>query len=306
MSTRLKIFTTIAILVTMVAFTVNVDKYSVVFLKGISIWANNVLPTILPFLIMGGIVTKLDGMHHLFKNSKLTKALFNAPKGYDWVFFLSLICGYPVGAKLIAQEYNNGLPTKSCLKLATFCSTASPIFLLGTVKNMLNNNTATYVLYISHVVACILCGFLYKNFYIEDVQCLEKQKDSNVFSAILDATQSILIVGALIAICYTLCAIICDLLPKWFNTDGIVVTSYLLGLIEMTTGCLNLTAVCPTFTATVLCCSIVSFGGLCVIMQMMTFLNCCKIKTSAILGTKALHCALSTIICFLLGKIFIT
>lgn len=305
MSTRLKIFISAICIAVMAMFFCDVQQYSAVFVKGVSIWANNVLPTILPFMLASGIASKSGGIELIFGKTNLSSKLFSAPKNTDWLMVLSLICGYPVGAKLIAEQHKNGLDTNACIKLATFCTTASPIFVVATVGiTYLQSTKAALILITSHVVASILNGLAYKNMY--QLQCTLPKSTSktNLFSAVIESVNSILCVGALIALFYTLCSMICNVLPKWFNTDGLLVTSFLLGLLEMTTGCINVSQIANTFTATVLCCALISFGGLCVIMQMMTFLADCKIKTSTIVLTKVTHCAFSTIICFILGKLF--
>lgn len=241
----------------------------------------------------------------MLNKSKFCNKLFSAPQGCDWMLFLSLLCGYPVGAKLIAEQHKTGLNQTACINLATFCSTASPIFILGTIGTAyLQSTKAGAILLVSHVTASLLNGFAYKNIYQSQQQLQAQPQSSNLFLAVIESVNSILTVGALIAVFYTLCAMICDLLPKWFHTDGLLATSFVLGLLEMTTGCINIAKVADTFTATVLCCSLVSFGGMCVLLQMMTFFAECKIKTSTIVLTKVTHCAFSTIICFILGKIF--
>ena len=207
---------------------------------------------------------------------------------------------------LVAQQHKSGLDHDTCNKLVTFCSTASPVFIVGTVgAGYLQSTKSAIILLASHLVASILNGLAYKNIFTSNCTKVHySTQQENAFSCVIESVNSILSAGALIALFYTLCTMICDLLPKWFNTNGLLATSFVLGLLEMTTGCINICQVTNTFTATVLCCALVSFGGLCVIMQMMTFLGECKIKISTIVLTKVTHCAFSTIICFVLSKLF--
>ena len=304
MSTRLKFFISTISIATMGVFLLNVQVYTKVFLDGVTIWANNVLPTILPFMILSSVATKSGGIQTLCANEKLSRRIFGTPNGTGWIYLLSLLCGYPIGAKLIAEQ-RDCLDKSDCIKLATYCTTASPIFIFGTIGNTLLHSTkCALVILISHVTASLLNGITYKSFWQTNTSYSQINIDEKPITSITDAVNSILTVGALIALFYTLCAMISDLLPRWFSTDGIVLTSFALGLLEITTGCINLASITNTFNATVLCCALTSFGGLCVIMQMMTFLSTCKIKTSTIVLTKATHCAFSTIICFMLAKLF--
>ena len=305
MSARLKIFITTICIVIMLTFLSNVQRYATVFLNGISIWAKNVLPTILPFMIFSGIATKSGGIQLISHKGTLCKKLFGTPSDCDWIYLLSLLCGYPVGAKLIAEQYQKGLDKQTCIKLASFCTTASPVFIVGTVGTIyLQSTKIAIIILLSHILASIANGITYKHLSTNQYNAPTSTKCDNLFSSVIESVNSILTVGALIAIFYTLCTMICDHLPKWFSTDGILLTSFLLGLLEMTTGCINVSQVANNFTSAVLCCSLISFGGVCVILQMMTFFEKCKIKTSTILLTKVTHCAFSTIICFILCKLF--
>ena len=304
MSARLKIFISSISIATMLAFLLNVQRYSQVFLDGVSIWTNNILPTILPFMIFSAVATKSGGIQLLCKKERLTQRLFSAPQGTGWIYILALICGYPVGAKLIAEQ-SEQLDTHACAKLASYCTTASPVFIFATLgNNCLHSTKCAIIILASHVTASVLNGLLYKNFWKSATTYKQVSSNKPMFSCIIESVNSILVVGALIALFYTLCTMIYDLLPQWFSTNGLLATSFALGLLEMTTGCINVSSVANQFSATVLCCALISFGGLCVILQMMTFLSGCKIKTSTIVLTKATHCAFSTIICFVLGKLF--
>jgi len=305
MSARLKFFVSAICVAVMIVFLCNVQRYSLIFLKGVSIWANNMLPTALPFMLLSGLVSKLGAIQQVSSKLSLGKALFDAPRNTDWIFVLSLLCGYPVGAKLIAEQFQHGLDKPACIKLATFCSTGSPIFMVGTVgANYLKSTKAGFVILLSHLIATVLNGFSYRKLYKSQTQAGRIVQSDNPSACVIDSVNSILSIGALVALFYTLCSMIFDMLPKWFSTDGLLATSFVLGLLEITTGCVNICQVADTFTATVLSCTLISFGGLCVILQMMTFLNLCKIKTSTIVITKVTHCAYSTIVCFVLGKLF--
>ncbi|MCM1043613.1 MAG: hypothetical protein NC350_05395, partial [Corallococcus sp.] len=154
----------------------------------------------------------------------------------------------------------------------------------------------------------IINGLIFRNINIDNNVNMETQPsltENPLDDSMVNSLVSILSVGGYISIAYLLCDMITQILPTWFHTDGQLITAYLLGIIEMTNGCIQICGLTDIFTSTVLCCSLISFGGLCVLMQTMIFLGKCKIKTKSIVAIKLTHCALSTILCFILGKIFI-
>ena len=88
-------------------------------LKGLNIWFFNVLPALFPFFIATKLLILLD-VGNIPIVDKFTKKLFktnNAGK----IFCLSLLSGYPVGAKLVCDAHKNGqIDTISAKKMLSF------------------------------------------------------------------------------------------------------------------------------------------------------------------------------------------
>ena len=81
---------------------------------GVLIWATSVLPALFPFFFLSKLLIELDafgGLSTLL--SKPTQKIFGAPPAASYIFLLSVVCGYPMGAKLTAEFYEKGALDKT-------------------------------------------------------------------------------------------------------------------------------------------------------------------------------------------------
>ena len=287
------------------------DVYLQASLDGITIFAINVLPALLPFFFFTKILSNY-GANVIIgrKLGKVTRALYNVNQSSAYVFIMSILSGYPIGAKLLHDLYQNHQIDHEDLKSSiAFCSTSGPMFILGTVGGvMLKNTTYGFILLICHYLSAILNGFIYrkrrkskeKNFYYTVTS-------QNVLSdSITDSISSVLTCGAYIAIFYMIAVmlknvgilnLISDFLNLFFQNkalcDGIS-----FGLVEMTGGCALLSSTSTPFTLPAIC-AIISFGGLSVTLQSLTFLGNCNIKPTRYLLSKVTQSIIAFILTYL-------
>ncbi len=138
--------------------------------SGLAVWAKCVLPSLLPFMFFTKLLTNLNFISKITSSFyKLNRILYKAPKISGYIFLISIISGYPVGAKMISEYYKMGLITKKeANKLSTFCSTSGPLFIIGSVGTaMLGSAKLGYILFLSHLLGSILNGIIYRNVFIE-------------------------------------------------------------------------------------------------------------------------------------------
>ncbi len=134
-------------------------------LNGISAWAFNVLPSVLPFMFFTKALSSLGQMEKLTRPfQRVTKTLFNTPPISFYTFFMAILSGYPVGSKMIADLYMQGKITKDeAFRMSAFCSTSGPMFIIGAVGvSMFKSSTIGYILFISHVLSAFLNGLIYR------------------------------------------------------------------------------------------------------------------------------------------------
>lgn len=265
------------------------------FLDGVSVWAYNVLPALFPFAVITSIATKF------FPKSKfsLCKTLFGVKA--DGIFLASLLCGYPVGAKSIAESQ---FDKETCTRICGFCSTASPIFIVATVgAKMLCNTTATLILLFSHWLSAIICGLMYRKKTEEQSFLHNEFSPADIGNTVTSSLISVLSVGGLIALFYLLGDIVKSFLPN--ALDNSIPINFAMGLLEMTNGIISVCALCDVASATVLSSFLLAFGGLCVFAQSMTFLASKDIRPVQFFKIKFLQGSIATIVSFVAVKIFL-
>lgn len=302
----------------MVIFIAFSDKYILSVKTGLELYAVCVLPALFPFFFFSKILTELNlGYDVGVALKKPLKVMYNAPSLSGYIMIISMLCGYPVGAKLIAECYLNNLIDGSEAKtISSFTSTSGPLFVVGTVGiAMLGSKKAGFVILISHYLATILNGLLYR------IKCLTSDKmpkaplvnyDKILSDSMLSSIKSILIVGGYVAIFNMVLDVFFDiklisLLASLFANLGVdfrLGTAFFASLIEITKGCLLFST--SGFTINKILPFIafcISFGGISVTMQSLTFLSKCKISPAYYLLTKFTQGILAFLICLLLSYI---
>ena len=273
-------------------------------LDGISAWAFNVLPSVLPFIFFTKILSSLgiiEKFSNLFK--KPTKVLFNTPSISSYVFLTSIISGYPVGAKMTADLYESGKITRSeAYKMTSFCSTSGPMFIIGAVGiGMLKNATYGYIIFLAHILGALLNGLLYRKLKLNNdgysSHSIEKKsQQGDLSSIILDSALSIISVGTIIAIFF----IVITSLSPLFNLMPSPIACILEGIVEITRGCIDISSSLSGISAILSCTFIISFGGISTILQSITMLSRLKMPVKLFVLQKLSHAILSTIIVFVL------
>ncbi len=307
------IFTLIVILI----IALNPQKYSIVAFNGIEVWAKVLVPALFPFFVLTKLFSAtnfLDDFTLIFK--KPVKKLYNCPPCSSYIFFMSIITGYPVGAKLVSEFYNSGNLTKSeAIRTMSFCANSGPMFILGSVAiGMFSSPRMGYIMLISHIIGSLINGFLYRNIRLSD----EPKNKANVvkpsitFSeSITSSISSILLIGGVICFTFVLIEVIISspiftFIVHMLGKLGInekILTAILCGIGEITKGCLMFSSIAinPTLTTT-LCTFLISFGGVSTMLQAMAFTKDI-VPTKTFILQKITHAFCASVVCLMIGCI---
>ena len=280
---------------------------------GVSVWAKSLLPALFPFFILTGLLTHLGVVEKLSKKiSKLTSVVFGCSGVSSYVYLMSILSGYPVGAKITADLYlNNTITSKEAIKITTFTSTSGPLFIIGTVGiAMFNSFYLGLIVLIAHFVGAILNGVLFRSYKISEQDNFNVQTmDLNLEDIMLSSIKSILIIGGYVAIFFVLIAIIESYhifdplvwgLSKILGLCGlnnISASAIISGVLEVTKGCLVLsTAKLPLKVSAIIATFLISFGGLCIHAQAFTFLRKFGMKYRLFVLIKLCHALLASLV----------
>ena len=292
------------------------------FYEGISLWAKFVLPALFPILFFASLLNSSNVTRNIGNFlSPVTKKLFNCSGVSGYIYILSILSGYPVGAKATSEIYEKGIITqKEACRITAFASTSGPLFILGTVGvGMFGSMRLGVVVLISHLLGALINGIIFRNLYkkknISNFTLPKTTKSANILEdCMLSSIKSILLIGGYIALSYMLITIVNSynlLLPittslnQIFGLDINTSNAILNGLFEITKGIKELSIlglnenICAIIST-----GIISMGGISIFLQAYTYLAKFQIKIRLYLLEKILHTAISCAICSILVIIF--
>lgn len=236
---------------------------------------------------------------------------------------MTIISGYPVGAKIVGDLSKNNLISPSEAKrIITLSSTSGPIFIIGSVgAGMLNNPKLGALIFLCHMLGSFVTAFLF-TFKKNTIREIKQKSETLIPRDILTtATQgtifSILTVAVYVSIFYMFIDMAYDLkilgagsylfksILNMFSINPEFGNGLASGLLEMTRGCKEIISVGNDFYSLVFCSGLISFGGLSIILQSLTFLAPSKISPIYFLFFKTIQMVVTIIISIPIGLLVI-
>ncbi|RKI86781.1 hypothetical protein D7V83_01410 [bacterium 0.1xD8-71] len=107
--------------------------------KGLVLWFNKMIPTLLPFMILSGIMIRMNLTHKcvgLF-HPLLGRLYGTSPNG-TYTILMGFLCGFPMGARIVGELLEAGrISRREGSFLLSFCNNIGPIYFLSFVVPML-------------------------------------------------------------------------------------------------------------------------------------------------------------------------
>ena len=159
---------------------------------GMTLWLNTLIPTLLPFIILTGILTRIDNIQKILSPlESYFRVLLGVSSWGGYVFLLGMLCGYPLGAKLASDLYESDkISKKEAVYLSTFCNNPSPAFVITYLgKLCLKDVVPAYFILTSLFSANLICMLffrfaIYKNQILTSAQYTDtrNKKRGHVYS----------------------------------------------------------------------------------------------------------------------------
>lgn len=302
----------IILIIAMILMIINSAQCAESFLQGLKLWGLTVLPCTLPFLFLSNLVS-----YSMDFNRKDNKKILGINPVYIYVFTFSLLSGYPVGAKLTADCYQDEtIDNNQAQTIATLSSVGSSTFIISVIGNCLFLNIKIgIIIYLSHILSCLICTLIIRNFFKSSYykkSPVKTEKSNVLYDCIFKSVQTSLIIGGFICVFSVLIKTLniigfFNFFAKIFSfiSDKEHVKSFLICLLESSNGVKAVSALGSSVTNIAICSFAISFGGLCVICQSVSFLEKCKIKKGVFIAFKLLHGLISLILTLIFLKIFL-
>ncbi|MDR2655861.1 MAG: hypothetical protein LBC56_07345 [Oscillospiraceae bacterium] len=289
--------------------------------EGLDVCVSVIIPSLFPFMIFSsfllnsGIAAKISKFF-AYPAVKILKL----PEAAAAPFLLSLIGGFPVGAKLVNQlRRDKILSRREARRMALYCVGAGPAFLITAVgAKMLGSARLGLMLFAAQtcasVVLAVFCGIGEKLPAEKQHEAVNPAFPQSGFSAsLVDAALSSL--RAMAAVCAfvtvfsalmsilsrsRVLAFVLSALPEELRAFA---EALICGILEVTRGCL-LAAKLPGFWKYPLICFMLSFSGFSVIFQIFANSPHIKIQPLPFILARLAHGTVSTGIFLLLLRIF--
>lgn len=297
--------------------------------SGIAVWFNIILPSLLPFFIISEILIGLGFVDFIGKLLQpLMRPIFNVPGEGAFPLTMSILSGYPVGAKLTSRLREEGLITKDeGTRLICFTSTSGPLFMLGAVSiGMLNDSKLAPLIIIPHYLSVLVLGLLF-SFYKSNNRRLIISKKRNLFEeiqesyvtwiktkksigslitkAIKESMDTIILIGGLVIFYSVIVEILFNMeflnniiynLSNLLPIDIQLIKGIIIGFFEVTIGCKNIAASQSSLITKILILNFtIGWSGFSVHSQALSFINNTDINTKLYIVSKFLHGILSVL-----------
>ena len=307
-------------IIVLIAAIIALPKVSVsAAIEGFTVWFLYVLPSLFPFFFLSGLLSGFDVIEKLCaKLSAFTQKTFGLSPIALYAGAMSYVSGYPIGAKITENLYREKLILpEETLTCALLSSTSGMVFIIDTTGGiLLGNSLYGVIIYICHVFGAIVTAMIFKPKVKNRSFCnrvLYQKIDKTLFELMFDSVVSILCVGGYIALFYVLYKVLSTLkilLPFEKGLSFILSPigkdlgkDVLSGIFECTQGIKKISANLKNKkAAAIIACGLLSFGGLSINMQNLSFLSKTNVKARNYLFGKVVHSALST---FLISLVFL-
>lgn len=300
--------------------------------NGLVLWANNVVPSLLPFFIATELLGYTNVVNKLGKLlNPIMQPIFNVPGVGSYALLMGIISGYPTGAKIVCNLKEQGLLTDvESERLLAFTNNSGPLFILGTVGVSLFGNTLIgFLLLLTHILACISVGILFrfwkknKNSNFSNLKInINNNKQLVNFSnlgevlgkSITSSISTIVMIWGFVVLFSVVLSIlknsnIIELLAHiifpFFRLFGIqdfnFCTSFISGILELTNGVMSIsTILCKNISINIILTSfLLGFAGISILLQVYSIIAKSNISIKPYIVGKLLHGLFAALYTFL-------
>lgn len=265
-------------------------------IHGLLLSSNVIIPSIFPFSVFVLLVLKSNFLNKITFLNNISQKLFGLNSDAFSIFILSLIGGYPIGAKVLNQAVELKKIDNSTAKIMlNYSVNAGPAFIILAVgSGILNSKKIGYILFISHILASVLLCVISK----KDIKLQQNSKQKINFNIIenfvLSVSES---ASATLSICSFV--VIFSVILNYINyySDKFLIFKRISYLLEVTNAVTqNKNVVFVSF--------LLGFAGICVWFQVFSQVKKFKINYLKFIVFRFLQGLFSSGFTLLLIKIF--
>ena len=152
------IFATVSVLTLTTLLIIKPEPCRTGVINGILLCGRVIIPSLFPFTMCVLFIDKSNILKRLEPLSFLTNKLFGLSGELFSIMLLSLIGGYPIGAKLLNESVNAGkISQETARNMLNYCVNGGPAFIVAAVgSGILNSKKIGTILLLSHISATLV------------------------------------------------------------------------------------------------------------------------------------------------------
>lgn len=267
--------------------------------NGLLLWFQTLLPTLLPFLILSNLCIRTNCVFYISRALRpFLQKLFRISEVSCYAVFIGFLCGYPMGAKVIADLYQGKQISKEEGQyLLSFCNNTSPMFIISyIVMQTFQNKALLFKTMLTLVLSPVICSFLFRRCYHYSCKKDAASTLPNLWfdfqivdTAIMNSFETITKIGGYLMLFSIIFTLACHL-P----------IAFLLPCLEISNGipCIMSLSSNPTVTYPYVL-GLTSFGGFCAIAQTKSMIQETNLRIAPYIIQKLITALVTSLFAFL-------
>ncbi len=259
-------------------FTLHNKETSDIIINSLILFIKKVFPNLLPSLVLTELLILNNLPYYLNKYFKINSNTY--------IFIMSLLTGCPSNAIMVKNMLNKGnITLDNAEKILAFTQFNNPIFLYNMLILTFNKTFALKTIILNYLISFILFFFLGRDKKRVKIDYLNDSFSSTLVKATKNSLNTLLLImGTLIV----------------FNIIPLNNLAFK-GLLELTSGLNNLKLINTSLVLKKALANIyISFGGVCILMQIKSILNDTSIKYKYYFKYRLIHLIIYTLLsCFI-------
>lgn len=253
-------------------------------LQGIERSVKTVIPGVFPILFLCSVLaSELKNISVPSLESKL-----RIPTGTAGYFLIGLLCGYPVGAKLMENAIQQKeIHPQDGARMISFCNNASPAFIIGVLSPIFKNSWIGIIMLFIQIISSFFVGCIIPG-SIHSANRSSNNEKQNIGRTMSESIKAIAVICGWIIIFGIIIAYIQNRIG---NNLTPVSSAIISGLLELSSGLQALQGIKSPAIQFTIASVMLSFGGICVLIQTKSVAPTTILKPYIL--SKALHAGLS-------------
>lgn len=292
----------VLIFIIFLSLIINSNLVTSELIEALKTFAFILFPSIFPFFLISDLLIYYNFPHTLNKFFKtITKKIFHTSNASTFVIIMSMLSGFPSGAKYIRTLLDKKMLTiNQANYLITFTHFANPLFVITVTQKIFNDINISYLILISMYLSNLIIGFIIRPKFEDNNNKMEYIETPSFSTCLSNSiTNSI---NLLIIILGNTCFffIVTKLITTYFNFND-VLTIFINGFFDITKGINSLTLIDGNIIFKgIVTLTFISFGGININMQVLNIISDTKIKYKNFLLGRICQIAISSAIFLIL------